>query len=254
MIEDKRQPQPFIIQIWDLFLIELTNWRWSWQYLVVVGTITPLLSMLALSFFARDSGTEALQFIWSGNVLIGLMFGLQSRLTAHFVYLRTEGMLNYFATLPIKKSALILAVIAAFFLIALPSTLATIFIGAWIIGLTINPSPLLALVIPLCAIPMAGIGCLIGSWSRNYNEAGATDLIVTFVMLGLGPVMIPPESLPSVVLFLGRFSPATYAASALRASLSGNIGPAFWLDLAALVVISILMISVVGRTLDWREA
>ncbi|MEM8678902.1 MAG: ABC transporter permease, partial [Planctomycetota bacterium] len=94
-MQNSRYPQPFMMQIWDLFLIELTNWRWTWQYLVVVGTITPLLSMVAFSIFARDSGPEALEFIWSGNVVIGLMFGLQSRLTSHFVYLRLEGMLNY---------------------------------------------------------------------------------------------------------------------------------------------------------------
>ncbi len=253
-MELKRQQQPFLIQVWDLFLIELTNWRWTWLYNVVVGTLTPLLSMFAFSIFARDSGPEALQFIWSGNVIIALMFGLQSRLTSHFVYLRLEGMLNYFATLPIKKSALILAIIAAFFLIALPSTLATIFVGAWILGLTISPSPMLLLVVPLCAIPMAGIGALIGSRARNYNDAGATDLIVTFVMLAIGPVLVPPDIIPNFMLFLGRFSPATYAASALRAALNGVITPAFWLDLGMLALISAIIIGIVSRTIDWREA
>ncbi len=254
MLNNKRRPQPFLSQVWDLFWIEMTNWRWTWQYLIVVGTITPLLSMLAFSIFARDSGPEALQFIWSGNVLISLMFGLQSRLTSHFVYLRLEGMLNYFATLPIKKSALILAIILAFFLIALPSTLATIFVGAWILGLTITPSPILILVIPLCALPMAGIGALIGSRARNYNDAGATDLIVMFVMLAIGPVLVPPDVIPNFMLTLGRFSPATYAASALRAALNGTLTPTFWLDLGILALISAIIIAVVGRTLDWREA
>jgi ABC-2 type transport system permease protein len=34
------------------------------------------------------------------------------------------------------------------------------------------------------------------------------------VMLGLGPVLIPPDRLPGIMLILGRLSPATYAASA----------------------------------------
>lgn len=253
-MQNSRRPQPFLMQIWDLFLVELTNWRLTWQHTVVLGTITPLLSMFSFSIFARDSGPEALEFIWSGNVLISLMFGLQNRLAMHFVYLRLEGMLNYFATLPIKKSALILAIISAFFLIALPSTLGTIFLGAWILGLSINPSPLLMIVVPLCAIPVGGIGALIGSRARNYNEAGSIDLITTFIMLAVGPVLFPPDILPNFLLVLGRFSPATYAASALRAALSGTISPTFWLDLGVLALISVMIIGIVGRTLDWREA
>jgi len=252
-MEFKRQQQPFLVQVWDVFLIELTNWRWTWQYIITVGTITPLLSVFAFSIFARDSGPEALEFLWSGNVLVALMFGLQSTMTSHFVYLRLEGMLNYFATLPIKKSALLLAIIAAFFLLALPSVLATIFVGAWILGLTISPSPLLILVIPLCAIPMAGVGALIGSRARNYNDAGATNLIVTFVMLAIGPVLVPPDIIPNFMLFLGRFSPATYAASALRAALNGVVTPTFWLDLGMLALISAIIIGFVSWTIDWRE-
>jgi len=43
------------VQLVDLFLIELTNWRWSWRTLIITGTVTPLFSIVALGIFARDS-------------------------------------------------------------------------------------------------------------------------------------------------------------------------------------------------------
>lgn len=75
-IELKRKPQPLLVQIWDMFLIEMTNWRWSWRSIVIIGAVAPLLSMVALSVFARDSGAEALAYILTGNIVLSLMFGL----------------------------------------------------------------------------------------------------------------------------------------------------------------------------------
>ena len=86
------------------------------------------------------------------------------------------------------------------------------------------------------------------------QDVGSVSLLVTFLMLGLGPVVIPPDRLPGVVLFLGRFSPATYAASAVRQTL---LGPLTWqiaFDLAALVGFTLVTFWLVGRKMDWRQS
>ncbi|MEM8859077.1 MAG: ABC transporter permease [Chloroflexota bacterium] len=253
MIPNNRKAQPFLIQVYNLFLIELTNWRWSWRSMLVVGTIAPLLSMIGLAVFARDSGEQALQYVWSGNIVLALMFGLQNNVAGHFVFMRTEGILNYFATMPIKKSALVIAVIAAFFVLNIPAVIVTILLGAWLLDLSISLSPILLIAIPLCALPMAGIGAFVGSRARNPQESGAVNLIIMFTMLALGPVLFPPDRLPPVMLALGQFSPATYAASALRQSLLDQATTQIWLDLGILVITSIVIILIVGRFLDWRE-
>lgn len=253
MKQTHRRPQPYYLQVWDVFCIELTNWRWSWRQIVMIGTVTPLIGMLGFSVFARDSGPVALQYVWSGNIVIGLLFGLQNNIASHFVYLRLEGALSYFATLPIRKSALLLAIITAFFLLNLPSILATIFVGAWMLDISIQPSWLLIIIIPLCAIPMAGIGAFIGSRARNYQEAGAINLAIMLLMTALGPVVIPPDRLPNFMVTLGRFSPATYAASALRGGLLSDFESQIWIDLSMLIVFSLVVIASVNWALDWRE-
>ncbi len=74
------------------------------------------------------------------------------------------------------------------------------------------------------------------------------------VMLGLGPVMFPPDRLPGVMLFLGLFSPATYAASALRQALLGPLTGQIVLDLAVLAGVAALVFWLVGRKMDWRQS
>jgi ABC-2 type transport system permease protein len=114
-------------------------------------------------------------------------------------------------------------------------------------------NPVILIVVPLCAIPMAGIGALIGSSARSPQEAGSLSLLVTLVMAGLGPVLIPPARLPNIVLLLGRLSPAMYAASALRQALLGSLTWRIALDLAMLAGFAGLSFWLMGRRMDWRQ-
>jgi len=248
-----RKPPSFWTQLVDLVLIELTNWRWSWRGLVVISTIAPLASMAALGIFARDSGVEALSYVFTGNIVLSLLFGIEGNVQSHFMFMRMEGVLDYFATLPVKKSALLTAVIAAFFLLALPSVLATIFVGAYILDISLNLHPLVVLIIPLCTLPVSAIGALIGLKARNYAEAGSFNLLLTFALLALGPVVIPPNRLPDWLLALGWLSPTTYASSALRQVLLGPIMGRLWWDVAALVGFTAVSFAVIGRLLQWRR-
>jgi ABC-2 type transport system permease protein len=94
---------------------------------------------------------------------------------------------------------------------------------------------------------------LIGASARNPQEANSFSLLTTLVLLGLGPVIVPPGRLPGIMLILGRLSPATYAASALRQALLGPLTPRIWLDLAVLVGLSIVIFWLVSLKMDWRQ-
>lgn len=241
------------VQLLDLLLIELTNWRWSWRTTIVVDTIAPLLSMLALGVFARDSGPATLAYVLTGNVVIALMFGTLGKVQSHVSYLRYSGALAYFATLPIRRWALVVAIVAAFLLLATPSLLVTVFGGAWLLGVKLAPSPLALVVVPLCALPLAGIGALIAVSVREPGEGDAFTLLLTLLLAGIGPVVIPPEHLPPFMLALGWLSPATYAASALRQTLLGPLTPRLALDLTVLALTAAALLALVSRRLEWRS-
>lgn len=247
------RPQGILIQLGDLFLMEMTNWRWSWQSLLITGMITPLLSTLALGVFARDSGQEALAYVLSGNVVVSLMFGNMRSIQSHVVFMRFGGALDYFATLPVRRYLLILAMMLAFLLLSLPSLAVTILVGALALHIPLHLSPLLFLVVPVCAVPLSGIGALIGVRARTPQEAGSIDLVLTLVLSGLGPVLIPPDRLHPLLVALGRFSPATYAASALRQVLLGPLTGQVILDLVVLALLAAAIFWLVASRLDWRQ-
>jgi ABC-2 type transport system permease protein len=238
-----RKPLSLPAQIFDLLLIELTNWRWSWRSMLIIATIAPLLSIVALGVFARDAGPEALRYVLTGNVVMALMFGIMGNVQSRFNFMRVMGGLDFFATLPVSKFALILAVVLGFLLLSLPSIVVTAGLGALILGVPLSISPLILLVVP----------AIIGIRGRTPQESGAINLLVTLVLAGLGPVLIPPERLPDWLVAVGRASPATYAASALRETLLGPVTAALAVDLLALCSFGLVSFWLVGRYLDWRQ-
>jgi ABC-2 type transport system permease protein len=244
---------PLLAQIWDLFVIELTNWRWSWRSLLLTGTITPLFSIVGLSVFARDAGPQALAYVLTGNMVVSLMFGNMGNVESHFSFMRVRGVLEYFAALPVRKGVLVLAVALAFLLLSLPPLLVTLLVGSLLLNIEITLHPVLALVVPACALPLSGIGAYIACRVADPSQGGALTLLATIAMAALGPVVVPPDRLPGVMIGLGYLSPATYAASAFRQAL---LGPVTWrmaLDLAVLGGLTAGLYLLVGRTMDWRQ-
>jgi len=252
MLRERSRPSA-LVQLLDLFLIELTNWRWSWRAMLITDTLAPVLSTLGLGAFGRDLGPGVLAYILTGNVVVALMFGNMSKVESHVSYLRYTGALDYFATLPIDRALLIAAIVLSFLVLSLPSLLVTIALGSFFLHIPLAPSPILLLVVPLCALPLAGIGALIATFVDSPEAAGSLNLLLTLVMAGLGPVIMPPDRLPWFMVELGRLSPATYAASALRQALLGPLMPRIAIDLAVLCGFAIGIFWLVQRKMDWRQ-
>jgi ABC-2 type transport system permease protein len=246
-------PQRLHLQLLDLVLIQLSNWRWAWRGMVVTGIMGPTFSIIALGLFARGSDPVTLGYILTGGMVLNLMFENQDKVCSNFAFMRAVGMLHYFAALPVQRYSLVLATVLAFLLLSLPSLAITTLVGIVFLHVQLTPSPLILLVIPLAAIPLAGIGALVGTSARTPEEAGSISMILTFIMTGLGPVVFPPDRLPEILLKLGWLSPATYAASALRQTLLGPITPRLAIDLIVLLGLASVALWIVSRKMDWRN-
>ena len=249
----QRQRQSVVVQWWDLFLMELTNWRWSWRLSLLQGTITPLFSLLALGVFARDSGGEALIYVVTGNIVVSLLFGTMGNVESRVSWLRFQGGLDYFATLPVRCYVFVLAMVAAFLLISLPSLVITTVLGPLLLRVPVSIHPLIVLVVPWCTIPLAGVGAALGMIGRSQHVSGNLRFILMLIMTGLGPVVVPPDRLPRFMLVLGRFSPATYAASALRQVMVGPVTVRLLVDLTVLGGIAVVSMWWVGRRMSVRD-
>jgi ABC-2 type transport system permease protein len=249
----ERTPHSLVTQLIDILLIELTNWRWAWRSMVIVDTLAPLFSILGLGVFARDAGAQALAYVLTGNIVLALTFGTMQKVQNHVMFMRMGGMIEYFATLPVQRSSLVLAIMLAFLLLSVPSLLVTTLLGAWLLDVRLHIHPLVLLVVPVCALPLSGIGALIGAQARTPQEAGSFSLLLTLLFLALGPVLVPPERLPDYMLWLGNFTPATYAASAIRQVLIGPVTLQLGFDLTVLLFIAVATYWLVNRKIHWRQ-
>lgn len=249
-----RRTQPFLIQLADLIVIQLANWRWAWHGLLLTSLAAPLLGTIGLGVFARESGAEALGYVLTGNVVMALLFGTFDRVAGHFAYMRIVGRLEFFATLPITRAALILATVIAFLVLVLPAALITLLLGSLLLEVRLDPQIGLLLALSLTGMALCGLGALVGIVMRTPEEVGAVSTLITFALVGFGPVMIPRERLPEIIVTLSHLSPATYAASALRQTLLG-LPDAIPLGVDLLVLAGVLLVSLWGVAvrMDWRE-
>lgn len=242
----------YLAQLADLLLVQLSNWRWAWRQLVLTGMITPVISMLALSAFARGQDRSLTEHILIGSLMLGLLFQNQNQVAGNFAFMKANGTLDFFAAQPVSKVLLSIATVGSFFLLSLPALLVTVAIGALALDVGLSPSPWLLLVVPLCVVPAAAIGALIGGLVGTMEESGALSLLTTLLMTGCGPVLIPADRLPAALNALGAVNPATYAASALRATLVGPVGPELLRDVAVLAAFALGLLVLLTKSMPWR--
>jgi len=246
--------QPFWIQLIDLTLIQLTNWRWSWRGMIIVSLIAPVFSTVALGVFAADGGPEALAYVITGNIVLSLLFGTVGRVSSNFAYMRVAGTLDYFATLPIQRITLVIATVIAFLVLSLPPAAATLLVGVALLGLPLALSAWVVVVVPAISLALCGLGALIGILGRTPEEVNSISTLATFVLVALGPVVIPPTRLPAAILTVSFLSPATYAASALRQVVFGlpdRIPLA--VDLLVLFAVMMGLLWLAAQRMDWRS-
>jgi ABC-2 type transport system permease protein len=248
-----RKPPSLAVQLLDLYLIQLTNWRWSWRSTMIVGILSPVVGMTALGIYARATGPASLAYVFTGNLVLCLMFETQSRVANNFAYMKAMGSLDFFSTLPIAREALIFATTGAFITLSLPALVVTILAGVLILGISLQLHPLLLVMVPLISVPMAGFGAWIGLKSRTPESASAISLGVSVLVIAIGPVVIPPELTPEFLRWLGLISPATYASSALQQTLIGPLRSRLWIDAAVLLGFSVLSLRLAVPSLYGRR-
>ena len=236
---------------WDLLVIQLANWRWSWPATIINGLLVPLTALFFIKAASGD-GTTSNEFLISGNIIISLIFTTMYGTSARFSFMRTFGVLDYYATLPVPKVLLVLAVNAGFLILTLPSALLTIVI-AQLFGLHFQLNLTFFLIVPLASFSLSAVGAFVGVAAPNFDTANTITAILQFLFMGAGPVLLPAERLPDFLNVIGHFLPSTYAADALRHSLSENYDLTFLLDLVFLIGFDLAAMFFVAKRMEWRR-
>ncbi|GAB4568000.1 MAG: hypothetical protein Tsb0020_20990 [Haliangiales bacterium] len=245
----------FWVALKFLWLEQMFEVRTTWAWSLLFSVLMPIAMVFGLTRIGNGlTDRDSLLFIISGAAVFSIATEGILTLAQRIGVIRRDGMLLYYASLPITMASLIGAIVMARLLIIAPGLITPIIAGTLMYDLELEISPLIILIIPLTCLSLAAIGIAIGSFIRDLDLIIVVTNLMIFVLLLAAPVMIPAESLPPALRVLGYLLPPTYAADALRRTLDGQLGTMVAIDLAVLALMACVSLFAASRWIRWRTA
>lgn len=227
-------------QILGLLILQLSNWRWSWPQVLLTGLLVPLMSLFGISYLAQQVGNEdAVIYAVSGAMTMALSFESQNKVSANYAYLKANGALEFYSSLPVRKWHFICATALAFALFTIPSLLVILTIAKLFLKVPLMLGPWSVVTALLCIYPFVSIGALIGNLSSSPEQASSFSLAATLLTSTIGPVAVSPQLLPQWFNRMGMFNPGYHVAELVRAGFFGQLKQGL---IVSAVIIGILAI------------
>ena len=176
------------------------------------GYLVPNITRTTALFLVTGTATQAL-------VTVGLVMLPQFLSEA-----KQEGRLDYFLTLPISREAYLLTQTTVVAVLSLPGIAFSLFIGALHYDISLSADPTFLLVIVLSIFSLAGIGVAMAIVSPHMQVTNALTQLIIFYVLFFAPVLMPKDQLPSWLASISVIMPPTYAADAVRGTLTNLPG------------------------------
>lgn len=238
----------FLVLVWTQFFILRTGWFW---YLVMMS-LQPLTLLLFIRFLLGPSDNSIVLYLITGNIVLSLSLSSMLSLGQDLGWLKDDHAFDYYATLPVPKSALIVAIVTRSALLALPSIVIVLIFSVWFFDISLKPHPLILIVLLLGGYSLSGLGAIIGFYSPNGRIASLLTQIIQPIIIFLAPVFVPLDRLPKMLQFTSTLMPTTYVAQALRDCLIGQVGISTWSSTLVIAAITVVSFVFVERGLDWR--
>lgn len=243
-----RWGKAFTVLLWT----QLFTLRIGWFWYLVMMSLQPLTLLLFIRFLLGSSDKSIVLYLLTGNIVLSLSLSSMLSLGQDLGWLKDDHAFDYYATLPIPKLALILAIVTRSALFALPSIAIILTIGAWLFDISLTPHPLILVVLLLGGYALSGLGAIIGFYSPNGRIANLLTQIVQPIIIFLSPVFVPLDRLPQALQFTARLMPTTYIAQAMRDTLLGQVSISTWSSILVIGAITVGSFILVEKGLDWR--
>jgi ABC-2 type transport system permease protein len=243
----------FFIDLKFLWLEQMLEVRRTWYWFVVFSLVLPI--TMVFGFARIGSGLtdyDSLLYIISGSAIFSVTNEGLYTLAVRIGTMKKEGTLVYYASLPISKTAFLIAILLSRMVITFPGMIAPVVIGTWLYDVSFEWSLWILILLPLAALSLSNIGMALGVFVSNLELVQIIVNLLLFVLVLAGPIFSPLEALPLPFQVLSYFLPPTYAAAAFRAALSSSIDLHFYLNLLVLIVMTIAGFTLSTRLMRWR--
>lgn len=231
-----------------LVRMQLARVRTSWRPYLVVSSVMPLgIAVLMRAVMDDDQVSRYGEQIVAGSAVLAVAMTAIVMLAQRVAWLKENGVLDYYATLPVHRAQLIGAILLSFAMFALPGTVVVVALGAALFDLS---AAALWAAVPVWAVgsfALAGIGVLIGLTAPDEQLAGMYSNLAMMAVLFLG--ILPAGRLPDWLGPLRAVLPSTYAVEALKPGLAGAVSASQGVDLALLALFGAVFFGAVSGPL-----
>lgn len=248
----RRTPAAWLHSFARLVRVMLSEYRAVWWIQVIFGLLMPL----GMLFFLKAAGGEITReraiYLLGGNLTTAAVYGPAMLIINKIGWGRHSREFDYWASLPLQKLTLVLAMVTVSLALSFPGLLTLWLLGSLMFDLPLAGGLMLVGLIPLAALSLVGAGAFLGSYARDGQTANImANLLMAFVTF-LSPTMIPMEALPLPARYLSAITPIPYVAEAFRAALAGNFGPELAYHVGIITLMALACLTLVHRKLDWR--
>ena len=243
----------FFVDLKFLWLEQMMEVRFIWYWYFFFSLSLPAAMVFGFTRFGSGLDDQlSLIYIVSGAAVFGAVSEGLTTMAIRIGSMRKEGMMIYYASLPISRTAFILALILSRLTITLPGMVAPLIVGAVLYDVNLQINFWVITLLPLTALALSVLGMVAGSIMDSMEMIQMLVNGLLFIMVVAAPVFIPMEALPLPFQLLGLLLPPTYAAAALRSALEATYDTVFYLNVAVLVSFTVLGFLAITRWLRWR--
>lgn len=218
-----------------LLAMQMTRVRTAWRPYLIVSSAMPLgIAVLMRAIMEPSQVEEFGTQIVAGNAVLAIAMTAIVMLAQRVAFLKENGGIDHYATLPVSRAAVVAAVLISFAIFALPGTLIVLALGALLFDLSLAALWAAVPVWLLGSFALAGVGVAIGFGARDEQLAGMYSNLAMMAVLFLG--ILPSDKIPGWLGPLKAILPSTYAVDALKPGLEGSVSGAQVWDLLMLVL------------------
>ncbi|MEV0780192.1 ABC transporter ATP-binding protein/permease [Streptomyces sp. NPDC050428] len=244
-----------LVDLKYLWLEQMLEVRTTWTWSLLFGLLMPVAMVFGLSRIGGGlNDANSLLYIVSGAAIFSVATEGVATLAQRIGVIKNDGMMVYYASLPISKASFVAAMILSRLLLIMPGLITPMIAAGLMYDVDFVISPALVIVLPLSCLALSAIGLAIGTLIDSMELIVVITNLLIFVLLLAAPVLIPPDSLPLPLRIIGYLLPPTYAAEALRHTLTGDLDAVFALDIAVLAAMTVLGLAGATRWIRWRLA
>lgn len=207
---------PYFRALSATYVGQLSRGRAAGGAVLFVAALQSLGILLLLRGTMSTASETSRAAIASGTTVLVIAFISLNLLAQRLGSLKAEGGLDYYGTLPVAPSAVVLGIAATYNSFTLPGVLVTGCIGLLVFHLSFAHLWVLIPVLITAGIAYSGIGALLGLALPRQELATIAGQLGMTAVLFLG--VIPPERFPPAVRGVRAVLPVSYDVDALTAA------------------------------------